>query len=125
MVQTIQQKIKIMLEQCRRVEKEATDRDVSPNRLVVELAMEAVERWKLPRTEAKIHPFHPGIFAAQAIARGMESTGRDTKFEQINRTITESRRNSRATPGILTTITLVPSTAKYKFMYKSNTTQPA
>ena len=41
MVQTTQKNIRFTSEQWKRVEKEAHKRGVSPNRLVVELAMEA------------------------------------------------------------------------------------
>ena len=89
MVLTIQKNIRLTPEQWKRVEKEAEKRDISPNRLVVELAMEALERNEWPRSEAEIHLLRSAMFAAQAIIRDMERTGRDDEIEQISRNISE------------------------------------
>ena len=89
MVQTIQKNIRVTPEQWKRVEKEAAERGVSPNRLVVELTMEALERREWPRTEAEIHLLRSAMFAAQAIIRDMERTGREDEIEQISRNISE------------------------------------
>ena len=73
-----------------RVENEAIEaRNVSPNRLVVELAMEALKRREWPRTEAEIHLLRSAMFTAQAIIRDMEKAGREEEIEQISRTISE------------------------------------
>ena len=89
MVQTIQKNIRLTPEQWKRVEKEAESRSVSPNRLVVELTMEALERREWPRTEAEIHLLRSAMFAAQAIIRDMEKAGREEEIEQISRNISE------------------------------------
>ena len=89
MVQTIQKNIRVTPEQWKRVEKEAKKRDISPNRLVVELTKEALERREWPRTEAEIHLLRSAMFAAQAIIRDMERTGRDEEIEEISRDISE------------------------------------
>ena len=89
MVQTIQKNIRVTPEQWKRVEKEAEKRGVSANKLVVELAMEAMERREWPRTEAEIHLLRSAMFAAQAIIRDMERTGREDEIEQISRNISE------------------------------------
>ena len=89
MVQTIQKNIRFTPEQWKRVEKEAEKRDISANRLVVELTMEALERREWPRTEAEIHLLRSAMFAAQAIIRDMEAAGREEVIEQISRTISE------------------------------------
>ncbi len=44
MVQTIQKNIRVTPEQWKRIENEAEKREMSPNRLVVEFVMEALER---------------------------------------------------------------------------------
>ena len=54
MVQTIQKNIRVTPEQWKRIENEAEKREMSPNRLVVELVVEALERREWPRTEAEI-----------------------------------------------------------------------
>ena len=89
MVQTLQKNIRVTPEQWKRVEKEADERGVSPNRLVVELTMEALERRKWPRTEAEIHLLRAAMFAAQAIIRDMEKAGREKEIQEISRNISE------------------------------------
>ena len=89
MVQTQQKNIRVTPEQWKRIEKEAEKRDISPNRLVVELTMEAMERREWPRTEAEIHLLRSAMFAAQAIIRDMEKAGREDEIEQISRNISQ------------------------------------
>ena len=89
MVQTIQKNIRVTQEQWKRVEKEATERNISPNRLVVELAMEAIEHREWPRTEAEIHLLRSTMFTAQAIIRDMERAGREEEIREISRNISE------------------------------------
>ena len=89
MVQTTQKNIRVTPEQWKRVEKEADERGISPNRLVVELTMEALERREWPRTEAEIHLLRSAMFAAQAIIRDMERAGHEDEIEQISRNISE------------------------------------
>ena len=89
MAQTAQKNIRFTSEQWKRVEKEAEKREVSPNRLVVELAMEGLERREWPRTEAEIHLLRSAMFTAQAIIRDMERDGREEEIEQISRNISE------------------------------------
>ena len=89
MVQTIQKNIRVTSEQWKRIENEAEKREMSPNRMVVELAMEAIERRQWPQTEAEIHLLRSAMFTAQAIIRDMERDGRKEEIEQISRTISE------------------------------------
>ncbi len=89
MVQTIQKNIRVTPEQWKRIESEAEKREMSPNRLVVELVMEALERREWPRTEAEIHLLRSAMYVAQAIIREMERTGREEEIQQISRTISE------------------------------------
>ena len=89
MVQTIQKNIRVTPEQWKRIENEAEKREMSPNRLVVELVMEALERHEWPRTEAEIHLLRSAMFTAQAIIRDMEKAGREEEIEQISKTISE------------------------------------
>ena len=89
MVQTIQKNIRVTPEQWKRVEIEAHERGVSPNRLVVELAMEGLERREWPCTEAEIYLLRSAMFAAQAIILDMERAGREDAIEEISRNISE------------------------------------
>ena len=61
----------------------------SLTRLVVELAIEALEHREWPRTEAEIHLLRSAMFAAQAIIRDMERAGREEEIEQISRAISQ------------------------------------
>ncbi len=89
MVQTIQKNIRVTPEQWKRIESEAEKREMSPNRLVVECVMEALERREWPRTETEIHLLRSAMFTAQAIIRDMERDGRDEEIDQISRNISE------------------------------------
>ena len=89
MVQTIQKNIRVTPEQWKRIENEAEKREMSPNRLVVEFVMEALERREWPRTEAEIHLLRSAMFTAQAIIRDMERAGREEEIQQISRNISE------------------------------------
>ena len=89
MAQTAQKNIRFTSEQWKRVEKEAEKRDISPNRLVVELVMEGLERHEWPRTETEIHLLRSAMFTAQAIIRDMERNGREEEIRQISRNISE------------------------------------
>ncbi len=89
MVQTIQKNIRVTPEQWKRIENEAEKREMSPNRLVVEFVMEALERREWPRTEAEIHLLRSTMFTAQAIIRDMERAGREAEIEQISKNISE------------------------------------
>ena len=83
----LEKNIRVTPEQWKRIEKEAERREKSPNRLVVELAMEALERREWPRSEAEIHLLRSAMFTAQAIIRDMERDGREDEIEEIGRNI--------------------------------------
>ena len=89
MVQTLQKNIRVTSEQWDRIEDAAREREVSPNQLVIELAVEALERRKWPGTVAEIHLLRSAMFAAQAIALDMEKAGRQDEVDQISRFISE------------------------------------
>ena len=89
MVQTLQKNIRVTSEQWDRIEDAAREREVSPNQLVIELAVEALERRKWPGTAAEIHLLRSAMFAAQAIALDMEKAGRQDEVDQISRFISE------------------------------------
>ena len=58
-------------------------------RLVIDLALEALDRQEWPRTEAEIHLLRSAMFIAQATIRDMERAGRHDEIEAIGRTISE------------------------------------
>ncbi len=89
MAQTAQKNIRFTFEEWKRVEKEAERREMSPNRLVVELAMEALERREWPKTKAEIHLLRSAMFTAQAIIRDMERNGREEEIQKISSNISQ------------------------------------
>ena len=89
MAQTIQKNIRVTAGQWKRIEKEAEERGISANRLVVELAMEALDHREWPRTEHEIQLLRSAMFAAQAMARDMEKAGREDEIEEISRNISQ------------------------------------
>ena len=89
MVQTLQKNIRVTPGQWKRIEKEAEERGISANRLVVELAMEALDHREWPRTKHEIQLLRSAMFAAQAMFRDMERAGRGDEIEEISRNISE------------------------------------
>ena len=87
MARTPQKNIRVTPGQWKRIENAAGGRDVSANRLMVELAMEALERQEWTRTEHEIQLLRSSLFAAQAIARGMIDAGREDEGKEIRRDI--------------------------------------
>ena len=87
MATTVQKTIRVTQEQWDRVDYAAKARNVTPNHLLVELAMEALKRRDCPRSEAEIHHLRSAMIAAQAIARDMIAEGREDQVEEIRRDI--------------------------------------
>lgn len=83
MAQSLQKNIRVTAEQWNRIEEAARERQVSPNRLVVELAIGALDRREWPRTEAEIKVARASLFAAQALARGLIADGRGQEVQEI------------------------------------------
>ena len=89
MVQTVQKNIRVTPEQWQRIEQAADERGTSANQLLLELAMEALDRREWPRTEAEIHLLRSSMFTAQAIARDMTAAGRGDEIADIARNISK------------------------------------
>ena len=99
MVQTVQKNIRLSPEQWERIEKAAEEREVSANQLLVELAMEALDRREWPRTEAEIYLLRSAMFTAQAMARDMAAAGRGKEIEEITRNISKIAPELPEDPG--------------------------
>ena len=89
MAKTIGRHIRISEDHWRRIEALAEARNTSPNRLLVELAVETLDRLEWPRTELEVQLLRSAMFAAQALARDMIAAGRGEEVEQIRRSISE------------------------------------
>ncbi len=83
MAQSQQKNIRVTAEQWTRIENAARERQVSPNQLVVELAIEALDRREWPSTEAEFKVARASLFAAQAIARDLIAAGREKEVQEI------------------------------------------
>ena len=83
MAQTSQKNIRFTSEQWERIENVAAACDISPNQLVVDLAMEALDRREWPSTEAEIKVARASLFSAQVLARGLIADGREDEVEEI------------------------------------------
>ena len=87
MPKTQSKTVRVTEEQWNRVETAARKRNESPNHVLVQLAIEALDRHEWPRTELEIHLLRSTLFTAQAIARDMISKGRKEEIEEIRREI--------------------------------------
>ena len=83
MAKTLQKNIRITSEQWHRIETAATERDVTANQLLVELAMEALDHRGWPQTDLEIHMLRSCLFTAQAVAHDMIAAGRENEVEAI------------------------------------------
>ena len=82
-------RIRVLPEQWERIENAARGTIRTANELVIDLALEALDRREWPRTEAEIHLLRSAMFTAQAIIRDMEKAGRHEEIEAISRTISQ------------------------------------
>ena len=62
-------------------------RDVTANQLLVELAMEALDRREWPSTSLEIHLLRSCLFTAQAVAHDMIGAGRENDVGEIRRDV--------------------------------------
>jgi hypothetical protein len=76
-------RIRILPEQWARVEKAASGTRQSPNDLLVQLAMEALDQRELLGNEAKVHIARASLFAAQVLARNLIADGREHEIQEI------------------------------------------
>lgn len=94
--------IRVTPEQWDRIEKIAKDRDVSANRLVVELVMESLERRGWPHTELDIQVAKAALFAAQVLRRDPIAAGREDDVEEtlqfVSALVSDSAVNSLSPP---------------------------
>ena len=87
MAKTLSKTVRVTEAQWNCVESVAKKRNQSPNNLLVELAMEALDRHEWPQTELEIHLLRSSLFTAQAMARDMIANGRSGEIEEIRREI--------------------------------------
>ena len=87
MSKTLSKHIRIEAEHWKRLQDVARERNVSPNQLLVELAMDALDRRQWPRTDLEILMVRSCLFTAQATARDMIAAGRQKEIDEIGKLI--------------------------------------
>ena len=87
MTRTLQKNIRVLPEQWDRIESAARERDMTANQLLVELAMEALDRREWPQTDLEILLLRSCLFTAQAVARDMVAAGREDEIKEIQQAI--------------------------------------
>ena len=80
---TLNKHIRVHPEQWERIERAAEGSALTPNQLVMELAMEALDRREWPSTETEIRGARASLFAAQALARGLIANGHEREVQEI------------------------------------------
>ena len=89
MTKTISKTGRVTDEQWNRIENAVVDSKQSPNHLLVELAMEALDRRESPRSELEIQILRSTLFTAQAMARKMIAEGREDEVEEIRQNVSK------------------------------------
>ena len=84
---TLSKHIRVSPEQWERIERASQGTALTTNQLVVELAIEALDRRGWPSTEAEIKVARASLFAAQAIARDLIAAGREQEVREIRQFI--------------------------------------
>ena len=79
--------IRVSREQWERIERAAQSTPHSPNQVLVELAMEALDRRDWPGTETEIKVARASLFAAQVLARDLIANGREKDVQEIRQFI--------------------------------------
>ena len=75
--------IRVSREQWERLERAAQGTPWSPNQILVELAMEALDRREWPSTETEMRVARASLFAAQVLARRLIADGRESEVQEI------------------------------------------
>ncbi|MCY4460010.1 MAG: hypothetical protein OXC26_06365 [Albidovulum sp.] len=75
--------IRVSREQWERLELATQGTPWSPNQILFELAMEALDRRQWPATDTEMRVARASLFTAQAIARRMIAEGRDAEVQEI------------------------------------------
>ena len=94
MAKTMSKSVRVTDEQWKRIETAVGNSKQSPNHLLVQLAMEALDRRAWPRSELEIRLLRSTLFTAEVTARKMIAEGREEEVEEIRRQI------SRITPHL-------------------------
>ncbi len=89
MAKTMSKTVRVTDEQWKRIETAVGNSKQSPNHVLVQLAMEALDRREWPRNELEIRLLRSTLFTAEATARNMIAAGREDEVEEIRREISQ------------------------------------
>ena len=87
--QLLEKRIRVTSGQWDRLLEAAQGTSLTPNQLMVELAIEALDRREWPTTEAEIHMLRASLFTAQVLARELIDTGREEELAEIRRHVSQ------------------------------------
>ena len=87
MAKTMSKTVRVTDEQWNRIETAVGNTKQSPNHVLVQLAMEALDRREWPRSELEIRLLRSTLFTAEVTARNMIAQGREEEVEEIRRDI--------------------------------------
>jgi len=72
-----------------RLQEAARGTSLTANQLMVELAIEALDRREWPASETEIRMYRASLFTAQVLARELIDTGREEKLAEIRRHVSQ------------------------------------
>ena len=75
--------IRVSRTQWERIERAAEGSPHSPNQILVELAMEALDHREWPASDTEVRVARASLFAAQALARQLIADGRQDEVQEI------------------------------------------
>lgn len=87
MSRTLQRNIRVKLEQGRRIENAANPSNSTANQIVIESAVEALDRREWPRAKHSIRLLRSAVFTARTMICDMITAGHTDEVEQIRRSI--------------------------------------
>ncbi len=87
MARTMSKTVRVTDEQWKRIESAVGNTRQSPNHVLVQLAMEALDRREWPRSEPEIRLLRSTLFTAEVTARTMIAQGREEELEEIRHEI--------------------------------------
>ena len=87
--QLLEKRIRVTSGQWDRLLEAAQETSLTPNQLMVELAIEALDRREWPTTEAEIRMYRASLFTAQVLARDLIDTGCEKKLAEIRRHVSQ------------------------------------
>ena len=80
---TIKKTLRVLPEQWELIEQAARETRLTANQMVMELALEALERRRMFSPEAEIRIARSSLFTAQAIARDFIAAGKEKDVQEI------------------------------------------